>query len=53
METPQESVKEHKASIFTCKNCKASEIKVERKPKSESEKASVAKLEPAKSTHMD
>ena len=53
METTQEIVKEHKPSIFTCKNGKASEIKVERKPKSENDKIMVAKLEPAKSTHMD
>ena len=53
METTSEITKEHKPSIFTCKNCKASEIKVERKPKNEAEKTAVAKLEPAKTTHMD
>jgi hypothetical protein len=53
METQQDLKKEHKPSIFTCKNCKASEIRVERKPKTDEEKTAVVKLEPAKSTHMD
>lgn len=50
---PQNPVKSPKASIFICKQCKQSEIKVERKPKSEdsAEQPKIAKLEPAKSSN--
>ncbi len=53
LSAPSETSKTHKPSIFTCKTCKSSEIKVERKPKTDAQQTIIAKLEPAKSTHMD
>ena len=44
---------EHKTSIFTCKNCKTAQIKVERKPKSDDEIFQNVRLEPAKTSHTD
>ena len=37
LSAPSETSKTHKPSIFTCKTCKSSEIKVERKPKTDAQ----------------
>lgn len=53
-----ETLPDKKSSIFTCKSCKETGIKMERKVKTPSEFVNepqqlIIKLEPAKTTHMD